>query len=212
MVRNRKRTAPDEFSSSNETSRDGEAAHELEVRVPSRQEARVSDVLPGSLGRSGNGSLLQGHGAIHERLSTDPTSLFPHSYSASSIVNPIDNNRSIQQLERLQQLWASRRLMAVDTLRARTGVFGHATGVDTRSNSPRAVDPVSSIASTLSGSSHLSVQRETARQTIHNNIDLGMCNSTKLPCRARAMPKGHTFEVSELDENASTFRWSPSSI
>ena len=191
MVRNRKRTAPDGFSSSNETRREGEAAHEPEVIAPSRQEARASEVFSGSLGHTGNDSLFQGHGAMHEILSTDPTSLFPHSYTAS-------RNGSMRQLESLQYLWATRRLMAVDAFRARSVVLEHATGMDTSNNSPRAVRPVSSMASKLSGSSHPNVQTETEtpRQTIQN-ADSGMYNSTKVPCRARGMPKGHNFEVSE---------------
>jgi hypothetical protein len=210
MVLDRKRTAPDGcLSSSKEKRRDGEAAKELVVSVPSRQEdqeARESVGISGSLGYAGNVSFLQGHVALHEMLPRDPSSLLPQSCLASSMFNLVGSNVRIQQLERLHHLWASRSSMR----ESRIGVLGHRAGMDRSKISPRAVHPISSIASTFrhtDSPSHLCMQTDTAQQTIQNVDTAGTCNATKVPCRARGMSKGHDFEVSrERDVHASIVR------
>ena len=208
MVLDRKRTAPDGcLSSSKEKRRDGEAAKELVVRVPSRQDARESVGISGSLGHAGNVSFLQGHVALHETLPRDLSSLLPQSCLASSMFNLVGSNVPIQQLERLHQLWASRSSIPVDALESRIGVLGHSAGMDRSKISPRAVCPIASTFRHTDSRSHLCMQTDTAQQTIQNVDTAGVCDLTKVPCRARGMSKGHDVEVSrERDVHASIVR------
>jgi hypothetical protein len=190
MIQNRKRTAPDGFSSVtvNETRGDGEEEKELRVRSPSRQEIDVG--LSSSLGDFRMRAVPQSYGAIHQMQPSDPASLFPQPCLANGMFSLVGNNGSIQQLDLLHHLWTSRRLVSVDAFKSRIGVMQHSLGMD----------PVSSTGSSFHRSdsrSNLSVQAETAQQSIQND---GVYTSTKVPCRARGMSNGHNFEVSKERE------------